>query len=205
MLENRKLHHNNLRGRPKLRKTFIPFTGKYRRSRREIDRPTVCANTTFTIKYEDEYRVSNNFLITYQGLIFSYFQYRVTDNGLQVCISADPVIQEEWRYLVETEKENLAFKHCNASVDGFFSNNYTLLRNFTVFFKPTQQSFTRQDYGVILGHFAICSGKLSLSCNDYLVNVKYGGQYKVFKDFSLSYRKKHYDYREYRFKHDTFA
>jgi hypothetical protein len=52
---------------------------------------------------------------------------------------------------------------------------------------------------VIFGHFAICSAKLSLSCNDDLVKVKYGDQYNVFKNFSLFYNNTMYDYREYRF------
>jgi hypothetical protein len=46
------------------------------------------------------------------------------------------------------EKITLAFKYCNASVDGFYSENYTLHTNFTVFFKHTNQNFRRQDYGV---------------------------------------------------------
>ena len=91
------------------------------------------------------------------------------------------------------------FTHCNVSVDGFYFENYTLLKNFTVFFHPTEQNFTRRDYGVIFGHFAICSAKLSLSCNDDLVKVKYGDQYNVLQNFSLFYNKKMYDYREYHF------
>ena len=105
---------------------------------------------------------------------------------------------------MEAEKINLASKLCNVLVDSFYRSNYTLFKNFTVFFKSTLQSFTRKDYGVTGGYFSICSGKLSLSCNDYLVKVKYREQYKVFKNFSLSYHKKHYDYREYRLRDDTF-
>ena len=87
----------------------------------------------------------------------------------------------------EEGKKELAFKQCNVSVDGFFRNEYKLYKNFTVFFKPTKQSFTRQDYGVIFKHFAICSAKLSLSCNDHLVKVKYSEKYKLFKNFAFSY------------------
>ena len=97
----------------------------------------------------------------------------------------------------------MPFKNCNW-VDGFFRNNYTLFKNFTVFFKPTQKSFTRQNYGVYLGYFLICSTKLTLSCNDHLVKVKYSEEYKVFSNFSLSYHKKHYDYRKYRLRYRAF-
>ena len=206
LLVNRNFH----RREPRLRKRFIPRTAKHRRSR-EIDTTlkgaivqTDCANNTFIIKYKEKYEVLNDFSITYQGQKYYYNQYRVTDNGLQICNSPNYVIQQEWLNRMEIEKKNLAFKNCNASVDSFFLANYTLLKNFTVFFHLTQQSFTRQDYGVVLGHFSICSAKFSLSCNDNLVKVRYGERYKVFKNFSLSYRMKYYEYREYRLGHDTF-
>ncbi|CAB3993514.1 Hypothetical predicted protein [Paramuricea clavata] len=164
---------------------------------------TECANFTFTIKYEDEYRVWNNFSLMYQGRMYSYDEYRITDDGLQVCNSSDRLIKEKWRNFIVSEKITIAFKHCNVSVDGFYSENYTLDTNFTIFFKPTNQNFTRQNYGVILGYFAICSRKLILSCNDDLIKVKYGEQYSVDKNFSLVYNKKIYDYREYRLSHDS--
>ena len=209
LLGNRNFH-NNLIERAQQGKTFIPLTSKHRRRRREIDAreitmdTTECANNTFTISYEDDYKVWNSFSITYQSREYIYYQYRVTDKGLQVCNSDDFAVQEKWWYLMEAEKINLASKLCNVSVDSFYRSNYTLFKNFTVFFKSTLQSFTRKDYGVTRGYFSICSGKLSLSCNDYLVKVKYREQYKVFKNFSLSYHKKHYDYREYRLRDDTF-
>ncbi|CAB4029187.1 Hypothetical predicted protein [Paramuricea clavata] len=159
---------------------------------------TECANFTFTIKYEDEYRVWNNFSMMYQGRMYSYDEYKITDDGLHVCNSSDRLIKEKWRNFIVSEKITIAFKQCNVLVDGFYSENYTLHTNFTVFFKPTNQNFTRQDYGVIMGYFAICSRKLRLSCNDDLVKVKYGEQYNVFKNFSLFYHNKIYDYREYR-------
>ncbi|CAB3981154.1 Hypothetical predicted protein [Paramuricea clavata] len=164
---------------------------------------TECANFTFTIKYENEYRVWNNFSMMYQGRMYSYDEYRITDDGLQVCNSSDRFIKEKWRNFIVSEKITIAFKHCNVSVDGFYSENYTLHTNLNVFFKPTNQNFTRQDYGVILGYFAICSAKLRLSCNDDLVKVKYGEQHNVFKNFSLVYHNQIYDYREYRLSHNS--
>jgi hypothetical protein len=154
-----------------------------------------CANFTVTIKYEDVYRVWNNFSIMYQGRMYSYDEYRITDDGLQVCKSSDRLIKEKWRNFIVSEKITTAFQVCNVSVDGFYSENYTLHTNFTVFFKPTNQNFTRQDYGVILGYFAICSRKLRFSCNDDLVKVKYDEQYNVFKNFSLVYKLQQQDIR----------
>jgi hypothetical protein len=130
--------------------------------------------------------------------MYSYDEYRVTDYGLHVCNSSDRLIKEKWRDFIAREKIMTIFTHCNVSVDGFYFENYTLFKNFTVFFHSTEQNFTRRDYGVIFGHFAICSAKLSLSCNDDLVKVKYDEQYNVLRDFSLFYNNKMYDYREYR-------
>ena len=200
-LENGIFHHNDLRETAK-REKFASLTTQHLRSRREIDAilesPTECANFTFTIKYEDDYKVWKNFSMMYQSRMYHYNEYRVTDDGLQVCNSSDPLIQPKWQNFTAREKKMTVFTHCNVSVDGFYFENYTLFKYFTVFFHPTGQIFTRQDYGVILGHFAICSTKLSLSCNDDLVKVKYDEQYNVLENFSLFYNNKIYDYREYR-------
>ncbi|CAB4000827.1 latrophilin receptor A [Paramuricea clavata] len=192
---------NDLSGTAK-RETLTSLTTPHLRSRREIDAicesPSECANFILTIKYEDNYRVWNNFSIMYQGRIYYFYMYRVTDDGLRVCTSSDTVIQQRWWNFIVSEKIMMASRYCNASVDGFHVKNYTVDKNFTVFFKPTGQSFTRRDYGMIFGHFAICSAKLSLSCNDDLVKVKYDEQYNVLENFSLFYNNKMYDYREYR-------
>ena len=203
-LENQNFHQNDLRGKAK-RETLASLTTQHLRNRREIKAIsenkmglTECANFTFIIKYEDEYRVWNNFSMMYESRMYRYNEYRVTDDGLQVCYAPDPFIQQKWQNFIVREKKMTVFTHCNVSVDGFYFENYTLLKNFTVFFHPTEQNFTRRDYGVIFGHFAICSAKLSLSCNDDLVKVKYDEQYNVFKNFSLFYNNTMYDYREYR-------
>ena len=205
-LENQIFHENDLRETAK-REKFASLATQHR-NRREIDAilqsPTECANFTFTINNEDDYRVWNNFSMMYQSRMYRYNEYRVTDDGLQVCNSSDHFIQQKWQNSIAQEKKMTVFTHCiNVSVDGFYFENYTLFKNFTVFFHPTEQSFTRRDYGVMFGHFAICSAKLSLSCNEDLIKVKYDEQYDVFKNVSLVYNNTMYDYREYRFSHDS--
>ena len=209
-LENNIFHQNGLRRKVK-REKFASLTPEHLRSKREIGAAISknneiskrCANFTFTIKYEDEYKLSNNFSMMYKGRMYYYNEYRVMDDGLQVCNTSQSLIQQKWRNFIAQEKRVTASKLCNVPVDGFYHENYTLFKNFTVFFKATGQTFTRQDYGVIFGHFAICSAKLRLSCNDNLVNVKYSEQYSVFIDFSLFHNNKTYDYREYRFRHGS--
>ena len=77
-LENQNFHQNDLTGTAK-RETFASLTTQHIRNRREIDAIldskmglTECANFTFTIKYEDEYRVWNNFSMMYQSRMYRY-------------------------------------------------------------------------------------------------------------------------------------
>ena len=73
---------------------------------------TEWANFIFTIKYEDEYRVWNNFSMMYRGRMHNYNEYRITYNGLQVCNSSDRLIKEKWRNFIVSEKITKAFRHC---------------------------------------------------------------------------------------------
>ena len=164
---------------------------------------TECENFTFTIKYDDEYKVWNNFSMLYQNQMFHYYEYRVMDDGLQVCLSVDFLIRQKWIQFVVEEKKMAAIKQCNESVTGFYHTNYTLHKSFSVFLKSTGQSFQRQEYGVYLTRFVICSTKLSISCSNNLINVKYDEQYNVQYDFSLVYKKKIYQYSEYRLRNEN--
>ena len=51
----------------------------------------------------------------HQSRMYRYNEYRVTDDGLQVCNSSDPPINQRWQDLIALEKEVLASKHCNGS------------------------------------------------------------------------------------------
>ena len=180
---------------------------RYRRNIKEslenVTKITHCENFTFVIKSENHYEVWNNFSIKYKGKVYPYDTYSVMNDGLYVCNSSDELIQQRWRNVTVQDKKRIPYEYCNASVDSFYHENYTLFKDFNVFLKPTSQNFTKQDYGVISGYFSICSAKLSLSCNDYLLKVKYGEQYNVFHDFSLIYNNRKYDYREYRIQNNT--
>ena len=101
-LENRIFDQNDLRETAK-REKFTSLTTQHLRNRREIDAIseskvglTECANFTFNIKYDDIYKVWNNFSMMYQSRMYRYNEYRVTDDGLQVCNSSDPFIQQKW-------------------------------------------------------------------------------------------------------------
>ena len=187
------------------RETFALGLAQRLRKRREtkensesVMKTEHCKNLTFVIKFEDRYEVWNNFSIKYKGKIYPYDTYRVKNDGLYVCNSSDDLIQQRWRNVTVLHKQTTPYKHCNVSVDSFYHENYTLYNDFNVLFKPTNQTFTVVDYGVISEHFSICSSKLSLSCNNYLIKVNFSEEYDVFNDFSLIYKNRKYDYREYR-------
>ena len=187
------------------RETFALVQAQNRRNTRDIKESTeslteikLFKNLIFVIKYEDPYEVWNDFSIKFKGKIYLYDMYRVKNDGLHVCNSSDDLIQQRWRNVTVQDKQRIPYKHCNVSVDSFYHENYTLYKDFIVLFKATNQNFTREDYGVISGYFSICSAELSLSCEDYLVRIKYGQQYHVFNDFSLIYNNSKYDYRDYR-------
>ena len=129
-LENQIFHQNRLRGTVK-REKFVSLTTQHLRSRRAIDAPisennessTECANFTFTIKYEHEYKVWNNFSMMYKGRMYYYNEYRVMDDGLQVCNTSETLIQEKWRNFIAREKRMMASKQCNVSMDGFSTHD----------------------------------------------------------------------------------
>ena len=99
-------------------------------------------------------------------------------------------------------KGKMASRHCDESVNGFLKRNCKVSKNLTVVFKHTKQSFSQLDYGVVFGRLKICSTKLNLSCNDYLVEVKYGKQYKIWKRLPLSYNKRIHHPNDYRLNDD---
>ena len=211
-VENQILDHieQNITIERQQRETFGSVSVKHHRNTRDIKQSTEtltemkqCKNFIFVIKYEDPYEIGKYFSIKYKGKIYHYYTYRVKNDGLYVCNSSDDLIQQRWKNVTVQDKQRIPYKHCNVSVDSFYHENYTLFKDFNVFFKPTSQYFTREDYGVISGYFSICSSKLSLSCNDYLVKVNFSEQYNVFNDFSLIYNNRKYDYREYRINNNT--
>ena len=107
-------------------------------------------------------------------------------------------------------------KSCNKPIRTFWLYNkyYIVNKQFTVYFVPRSQYFTRNDYRVKNGKPYICYEKFKprstkyteedlLMCNDSVVNIRYDDQYKVWTNFSILHMKnKVYDYTEYRVLND---
>ncbi len=220
-LEYQIFHQNGLQGTVK-RKKFASLTSQHIRRRRAIDAAisennessAQCANFILTIKYEDEYKVWNNFSILYKNKVYDYTEYRVLNDKIKICISTDNDVRNIWklRNWVNNRKHR---KSCNKPfrISRFKRQYYSVNKQFTVYLSATSQYFTRNDYEVKDGKFSICKEKLRpesseytqedlLMCNDSIINIEYNDEYKVWKNFSILYKNKVYDYTEYRVLND---
>ena len=176
-LNPRALQLQDLR-REKERENFLSLTTQHNRKIRDTDAISSskvgsieCGSSlTFTISYESDYKVWNNFSIMYQGKTYDYNQYRIIEEGLQVCNSSNTTIQQRWQHLITKKKEKMASRHCNITVDGYPQRDYVVYKDLAVFLKLTVQNFTRRDHGVIHGHFAIC--RKSLVCRAKTIWLK---------------------------------
>ena len=206
------------------REKFASPTTQHIRSRRAIDAAisennessTECANLTFTIKYEDEYKVWNNFSILYKNKVYDYTEYRVLKDSIKICNSTDNYVRNIWEVRNYRVKKRMHRKSCNKPNRTIWLNQryYTVNKQFTFYVAPTDQYFTRNDYAVKDGKLKICREKLGptsteytqedlLMCNDSIINIKYDDEYKVWIGFSILYKNKVYDYTEYRVLKDS--
>ena len=223
-LENQIFHHIGSRETVK-REKFASPTAQHVRSRREIDEAisennessTECANFTFTIKYEDEYKVWNNFSILYKNKVYDYTEYRVLHDGIKICNSIDNYVRNTWKVRNYWVKKRTHRKSCNEPnrTVQVKQRYYTVNKKLDVYVAPTDQHFTRNDYGVRYGKLlVICKEKLGpystdytqedlLMCNDSIINIKYDDEYKVWTNFSILYKNKVYDYTKYRVLDDS--
>ncbi len=119
-LEYQIFHQNRLRGTVK-REKFASLTTQHFRSRREIDAAIAennensieCANFTFTIKYEEEYKVWNNFSIMYKNKMYNYTEYRVLNDSIKICNSTDNDVRNIWKLRNDWVKKRMHRKSCN--------------------------------------------------------------------------------------------
>ncbi len=175
----------------------------------------MCDDSIINIKYDDEYKVWTNFSILYKNKVYDYTEYRVLNDGIKICNSTDNHVRNIWKLRNDWVKR-MYFKSCNKPDRTVWLNPpyYIVSKQFTVYFLPTGQYFTRNDYGVMDNKLIICREKSRLffreytqedlsMCNDSIVNIKYDDEYKVWTNFSILYKNKMYDYTEYRVLNDS--
>ena len=185
----------------KLRRLSIQFTQ---------EDLSMCNGSIIIVKYDEEYKVWNNFSIFHKNKVYDYTEYRALNDGIKICNSTDVDIKKIWMLRNKWIKATMHWKSCDTSrTTGLYKKYYAINKQFTVYLSGRSQYFTRNDYGVKEGRFVICKEKLGpistqytqkdLSmCNDSIIIVKYDEEYKVWNSFSIFYQNKVYDYTEYR-------
>ena len=178
---------------------------------------SMCNDSIINIKYDDEYKVWNNFSIFYKNKVYDYTEYRVLNDGIKICNSTDADIRKIWKLRNKWVKVTMHRNSCNKpnKLFEFYKNYYAVDKHFTVHLSTRSQYFTRNDYGVTSTNstFVVCTEKLRprateytqedlLMCSDSIINIKYNDEYKVWNNFSIFYKNKMYDYTEYRVLND---
>ena len=147
--------------------------------------------------------------------MYDYTDYPVLNDSIKICNSTDNNVRSTWKLRNDWVKKKIYFKSCNKPnrTISLYHKDYTVSKKFTVYYILTDQYFTKNDYAVIDGEPHICREKLRpflteytqedlLMCNDSILNIKYNDEYKVWNNFSILYKKKVYDYTEYRVLND---
>jgi hypothetical protein len=171
----------------------------------------MCNDSIINIKYDDEYKVGTDFTILYKNKVYDDTEYRVLNDGINICNSTDNYVRNIWKVRNKWVRETMHHKSCNKPIRHirFYRKCYIVNKQFTVYLGGRGQYFTRNDYGVKDGELKICQEKLRLEsteytqedllmCNDSIINIKDDDEYKVRTNFSILYKNKVYDYSEYR-------
>ncbi len=175
----------------------------------------VCNDSIINIKYDDEYKVWNNFSILYKNKVYDYTEYRVLNDSIKMCNSTDNDVRNIWKLRNAWMKKTMHLKNCSEPTRTTWLNRlYYTAKQFTVYLSVTGQYYTKNNYGVGDGKVYICKEKLGplsieytqedlLMCHDSIISIKYDDEYNVWNNFSILYKKKVYDYTEYRVLNDS--
>ena len=122
----------------------------------------MCNDSILNIKYDDKYKIWNNFSILYKNKMYDYTEYRVLNDGIKICNSTDNDVRNFWKLRTAWVKETRHYKSCRKPVLPYQVYHYAVLKDFRIhIFKP-KQIISKYDYGVFEGRFVICLEKLSI-------------------------------------------
>ena len=126
----------------------------------------LCNDSIINIKYDDEYKVWNNFSIFYKNKVYDYTEYRVLNDSIKICNSTDNFVKSIWifRSLPSVMMKIMTFfNSCTvtSSTVTLHHGQYTVLKDFRVSILVAKQVITRHDYVVIGGQPIICKEKLN--------------------------------------------
>ena len=93
-----------------------------------------CNDSIINIKYNDEYRVMNNFSVLYQNRTFDYTEYRVLDDSIKICNSTDNYARDIWKMRNSFVKSQMHGKNCrNPALYSSLSTEYVVTKHFNIY------------------------------------------------------------------------
>ena len=112
----------------------------------------MCSDFDITIRYDEYYEVRNNFSILYKEKVYTHKKYRVTSDGIKICNSSDIDVYQD-------AKEEMK-KKCDGGAVETLDFFYTVDKYFTVYFAPSNQYFTRDEYTLDSPSLYVCKGNM---------------------------------------------
>ncbi len=131
----------------------------------------MCNDSIINIKYNDEYKVWNNFSMLYKKKVYDDTEYRVLNDSIKICNSTDNYVRNTWKLRNGWVKKTMHFKSCNKPITYTQYNpgrKYTVRKDFNVLIQETNQLIPKYDYGVFAGILEICDEKLFF----YITNIE---------------------------------
>ena len=130
----------------------------------------MCNDSIINIKYDEEYKVWTNFSILYKNKMYNYTEYRVLNDGIKICNSTDNYVWNIWKLRNSWVKALMQAKSCNKPITytEYNQEKYTVLKDFSVIIRKTNQMIQKYDYGVFEDKLVICDEKLFY----YITNIK---------------------------------
>ena len=121
----------------------------------------MCNDSIINIKYDEEYKVWDNFTKLYKNKVYDYTAYRVLNDSIKICNSSNNDVRNIWKERNKYVKQWMHYKSCNKlRYVEYYRGHYTVLKDFRVLILETRQVITKYDYGVVEVKFRICDEKL---------------------------------------------
>ena len=82
-----------------------------------VMRKLMCNDSVVNIRYDDQYKVWTNFSILHmKNKVYDYTEYRVLNDGIKICNSADNFVRNIWKVRNKWVKARMHRKGCNKPI-----------------------------------------------------------------------------------------
>ena len=132
----------------------------------------LCNDSLIKVKFDEKYKVWNDFSIFYENKVYDFTEYRVLNDSIDICNSTDKYVQESWKLRngwVKKKRHFLSCKRRPIKIVSYQKTAFTVLKDFSVRLSLTKQVILNSEYGVFEGKVQICVEKLT---NLYVGHIK---------------------------------